>query len=196
MKEKEFNKINFLTNLEVKKLRKKDFSLAMNILDNELGRERERDSDFLKKKFNQFSEYFIGVYLEGEIIGVVCGFPREDYLLVGEIAVDCRFQRKGFGKRLVKEFENIGFKKHNKINVGSFDDSIEFYKSLNYIPFLLIQFNKGDYHKTDFSDFKVLNVKDYGVELEIKKCSLDELEKLRKKYPKAKLQYLFSKTKE
>lgn len=189
----EFDKMNFLTELDTKKLPKKDFSLAMNILDNELGKERVRNSNFLKEKFKEFSDYFIGIYLDKELVGVVCGFPREDYLLISEIAVDCRFQKRKFGEKLVKEFEKIGFKKFNKIHVGALDNSIGFYKSLNYKPFLLVQFKKGVYYKKDFSDFEVLNIRDYGFELKVKDCSLSNLNRLRKKYPLANLQYIFVK---
>jgi len=191
----EFGKMEFLTNLELKELPLEDFPLAMNILDNEIGKKRVRNSDFLKKKFRENSEYFIGIYLDDELVGVVCGFPREDYLLMSEIAIDCRFQRRKFGERLVQEFEKIGLKKYNKINAGALDRAIEFYKSLNYKPFLLIQFKKGTYHKDDFSDFEILAIRDYGIELKIKDCSLNELDRLRKIYPKASLQYIFTKTK-
>jgi len=191
----EFEKLNLLTDLVVKKLSLKDFSLAMDILDNELGKERERDSKFLMKKFQENPDLFIGIYLGGELVGVVCGFPREDYLLMSEIAVDCRFQRRKFGEKLVKEFEKIGFEKYNKINVGALNGAIEFYKSLNYKPFLLVQFEKGVYGEKDFSDFNIISVKDYGIELELKDYTLEKLNELRKVYPKANLQYIFTKKK-
>jgi hypothetical protein len=192
---KEFEKMNFLTTLRINPLPEKDFSLAMQILDHELGKNRVRNTDFLKRKFKEFPEYFIGLYLENELVGVICGFPRENYLLMSEIAIGCRFQGRNFGKKLVKEFENIGFKKHNKINAGAQDKAIEFYKSLNYKPFLLIQFKKGNYAKEDFSEFKILNIKDHGIEVETKNCNLKELTRLRKKYPKATFQYIFTKEK-
>ena len=191
----EFDKMNLLTNIEIKKLPLEDFYLAMNILDNEIGKDRVRNFDFLKKKFLEFSNYFIGIYLGKEIVGIVCGFPREDYLLMSELAVDCRFQRRKFGRGLVKEFDKIGFKKFNKINAGASDTAIEFYKSLGYKPFLLVQFEKGIYNKKDFSNFEILNIKEYGFELKIKECNINELNKLRKNYPKANLQYIFVKKK-
>lgn len=188
----EFEKMALLTELRLKQLPKEDLHLAINILDNELGKDRVRNYNFLKEKFTKYNKYFIGLYLNSELIGVICGFPRKDYLLMSEIAVDCRFQGREFGKRLVQEFEKKAFKKYNKIHVGSSDDAIEFYKSLNYTPFLLIQFRKNVYTKDDFSDFKILKIKDNYVELEIKKSNLTELKKLRKIYPKANLQYIFT----
>jgi len=189
----EFDKMDFLTNFELKKLSPKDFSRAINILDNELGKKRVRSFDFLKEKFKKFSDYFIGAYIGNDLIGVVCGFPREDYLLMSEIAVDYRFQKRKIGERLVREFEKIGFKKYNKINAGALDRAIEFYKSLNYKPFLLVQFKKGVYNKKDFSDFEILTVRDYGFEIKVKNYNLKELNKLKKVYPKANLQYIFTK---
>jgi GNAT superfamily N-acetyltransferase len=184
-----------VNSLKLKKISQKDFLSAMKILDNELGKNRVRSSKFLEIKFKENPNYFIGIYLENELVGVVCGFPREDYLLMSEIAVDCRFQGRGFGKKLVKEFEKQVFKKYSKINVGALDEAIEFYKKLNYKPFLIVQFEKGVYDEKDFSDFEILAVHDYGVELKTDKCDLNELKKLRKIYQKANLQYIFSKRK-
>ncbi len=181
--------------IKLKKLPQKDFNLAMKILDNELGKKRVRNSNFLKEKFKEYPQYFIGIYLGEELAGVICGFPREDYLLISEIAVDCRFQNRSFGRKLFQEFERVGFKKYKKIHVGSLDKSIEFYKSLNYQPFLLVQFKKGAYNKNDFLNFKILKIRDYGLELEVKNCNLNELNRLKKMYPKANLQYIFTKKK-
>ncbi|MBU4069400.1 MAG: GNAT family N-acetyltransferase [Nanoarchaeota archaeon] len=191
----EFEKMNFLDDLKINQLPKEDFYLAMSILDNELGKNRTRDSNFLKEKFKENTEFFIGIYLGEELIGVVCGFPREDYLLMSEIAIDSKFQRRKFGEKLVEEFEKVAFKKYNKIHVGALDNAIEFYKSLNYKPFLLVQFANGVYNKNDFSNFEVLRIRDYGIELNPSNCNLIELKRLSKLYPKAKLQYIFTKNK-
>jgi GNAT superfamily N-acetyltransferase len=187
--------MNFLTDLKIKTLSSQDFPSAMEILDNELGKNRVRSYDFLERKFKENSNYFIGIYIDNTLVGVIFGFPREDYLLMSEIAIDSRFQGRGFGEKLVKEFEKKGFEKYNKINAGALDDAIEFYKKIKYKPFLLVQFEKGTYTKEDFSEFKINSIKEYGIELDITKCNLIELNKLRKKYPKASLQYIFTKSK-
>ncbi|MBU2576147.1 MAG: GNAT family N-acetyltransferase [Nanoarchaeota archaeon] len=191
----EFKKVGFLTSLEIRNIPFRDFYLAMKILDEELGAKRVRDSEFLKEKFKEFPEFFIGIYLDNELIGVICGFPRDGYLLISEIAVDCRFQRRKFGEMLMGKFEEIGFEKYDKINVGALDSSIEFYKSLDYKPFLLIQFEKEVYGREDFSDFEILRFCQRSVEIGIKDCSLRELNRLRKIYSKASLQYIFTKGK-
>jgi len=182
-----------MTQFETKQLPEEDFNKAMNVLDNELGKDRVRSKKFLKDKYVEFKEYFIGLYSDNELIGVVCGFPREDYLLMSELAIDFRFQGKGLSKLLVKEFEKIGFKKHVKINVGALDNAINFYGNLCYFPFLLIQFTNKEYSENDFSDFKILSIKDGGIELKVDSFSLNELMGLRKKFPKGNLQYIFSK---
>jgi ribosomal protein S18 acetylase RimI-like enzyme len=184
-----------LTTLKVKQLPENYFDDAMNILDEELGKDRVRDSKFLKEKFNKFPEFFIGVFLDKELVGIICGFPREDYLLISEIAIDSKFHNSGFGKKLIKEFEKVGFKEYNKINVGARDQSIRFYKSLGYIPFLLIQYNKDDYTQDNFSNLKIINKKDYGLEVKVEEYNLTELNKIRKQFPKANFQYIFSKVK-
>ncbi|MAG10979.1 hypothetical protein CMI44_01565 [Candidatus Pacearchaeota archaeon] len=189
----EFETLKYLAQLETKQLSREDFDKAMNILDNELGKKGVRDKNLLAEIYEEHSKYFIGLYLENELIGVICGFPREDYLLMSELAIDFRFQKRGFGKLITKKFEEIGFAKYNKIQVGAGDDAIHFYKSMNYSPFLLVQFDKGTYSKEDFSEFEIKSIRDWGIELEVEICSVKEINESRKKYPKAYLQYIFIK---
>ncbi len=47
----DFKKMNWLSDLSIKQIDKKDFNEAMKILDTELGMERVRDANFLKNKF-------------------------------------------------------------------------------------------------------------------------------------------------
>ena len=189
----DFEKINLLSELKIRLLGERDFERAMNILDNELGKERVRDSAFLYKKFKKFPQFFIGIFLGKELVGVICGFPREDYLLISEIAVDLRFHGRGFGKRLVKTFEEEAKTKYNKINAGAQDKAIGFYESLGYKPFLLIQFKKKDYPMNEFEDLKIIKSCPGVIEAEVKSYGIKMLEKLRKKYPKANFQYIFTK---
>lgn len=189
---KDFKNLKLLANLEIRAVRKDEFSSAMKLLDREL-KIRVRDNKLLFEKFNKFGELFIGVFLDNEIIGLVCGFPREDYVLMSEIAVDERFQKRGFGKKLVKAFEKMALKFGNKINVGAMDNIIDFYKSLNYSPFLLIQFNDKDHSLKDFSDFKIIRSDSGFIEVETEICDINYIKRLRRKYPKAHFQYIFTK---
>jgi len=185
----DLNKMKLLSKFEIRDIRPREFDKAMKILESEFGKNRVRDNDFLKEKFCEFPQFFIGAFIDEEIIGVVCGFPREDYLLLSELAVDRRFQKRGFGKQLVKEFERVASK---KINVGAEDSAIGFYKSLNYKPFLLIQFEKGKYSEEDFSGFKVLRQGNGFLEADADEVSLEKIEDLKKRFSNAYFQYIFT----
>jgi len=185
--------MKLFSKLKIKQLKEKDFSNAMKILDNELGKKRVRDRNFLHHKFKEFPEFFIGIFLNKELVGVVCGFPRENYLLISMIAVDSRFQRRGFGKRLVEKFEQVAKNKYSKINVGAQDKAINFYYALNYEPFSLIQFKKQDYSLKDFKDSEIIKFTPNTIEVEVKKPDINKIKQLRKKFPKAYFQYIFTK---
>jgi len=188
----DFEKLKMISNLEIRQIRKNEFQKAMAILSNEL-KVRVRNDNFLSQKLEEFPQFFIGVFLDNELIGIICGFPREDYLLISELAIDSKFQRRGFGKRLVEYFENIAKKDYKKINVGAQDKTIEFYKSLEYNPFLFIQYKKGDYSLGNFSNFKIINHNSESIKVQIEECDQEHIKKLRKKYPKANFQYIFYK---
>ncbi len=193
----DFTKLKFLCNLEICQIKKDEFLEAMGILDKGLSK-RVRDNKFLSEKFEKFPEFFIGIFLDNEVVGVICGFPREDYLLISEIAVDSRFQGRGFGTKLIKCFEEVASHNYKKINVGAQDDSIGFYNSLGYKPFLLIQYKKGDYSVNEFiKNFKIKKKRTGNnyvmLDIEIDKPDLNLLRRYKKKYPKAYFQYIFSK---
>jgi GNAT superfamily N-acetyltransferase len=179
----------------LRKLSKSEFKSATQLLDSEL-KKRVRSNQFLFDKFKKFPQFFIGIFLEKQLIGVICGFPREDYLLISELAIDPRFQKRGFASKLVKAFEAAAKTKYHKINVGALNEAIGFYSSLNYKPFLLAQYNKKDYSVKDFN-FKILQKGKAGNMdwIAIKKDVPDVkyLEKMSKRYPKAYFQYIFTK---
>lgn len=184
-------------NPKISSIKRTEFSQAIKILDNELGKKRVRNEAFLLKRFKEFPEFFIGLFLDKELIGIICGFPREDYLLMSELAIDRRFQKRGFGKLLVKEFDKIAKEKnYSQIKVGAMDNAINFYNSLkDYKPFLLIQYNPEKYVPSEFN-LPIIRTGNHGedfVELEVKNPSILELENLRKKFPKAHFQYIFIK---
>lgn len=190
----DFEKMNLLSKIKVQTLKKEDFEWAMKILDNEISKERVRQNLFLYKKFKQFPNFFIGIFLDKKIGGIICGFPREDYLLMSEIAVDSKFRKRGFGRRLVKAFEEVAKEKYSQIKVGAEDKATGFYSSLEYKPFLLVQFEKDAYSLSDFKNFKIIKSSQGRIEMEIKNCEINTIEKLRKEYPKANFQYIFKKS--
>jgi len=183
--------------LEIRQIKPNEFNDAIKILDKELGNRRVRSRSYLSKKFKEYPKFFIGIFFDKGIVGVIGGFPREDYLLMSELAIDSKFQKKGFGKKLVKKFEEIAKKRYNQIRVGSEDKVLGFYSALKYKPFLLIQFKSKDYSYDDFNNFKIIrkyNFKGYlTIEAKIIRYNLELLNKMRKKYPKAYFQYIFIK---
>ena len=88
----DFEKLKMISNLEIRQIRKNEFQKAMEIRINEL-KEGFRNNSFLLQKFKEFPQFFIGVFLDNELIGIICGFPRDDYLLISELAIDSKFQR-------------------------------------------------------------------------------------------------------
>jgi len=191
----DFEKMRLLSNLEIKTLSKKDFKEGLKILDKELGKNRVRNEKFLLEKFKKYHQFFAGIFLDNELIGVIFGFPREDYFLISEIAVDGRFRRRGFGKKLVQFFEETVRKEgYSKINVGSEDDSIGFYLSLKYKPFLLIQFEDHGSLEKRLRDLKIINSSKGIIEANVEKADIRKIKELRKKFPNANFQYIFTKT--
>ncbi len=116
---------------------------------------------------------------------------------MSELAIDSKFQKRGFGKRLVEKFERVAKEKYNRINVGAEDKAINFYSNIGYKPFLLIQFKSKDYSNNDFNNFAIIRKYDFGgyltIESKVIRYNLEILNKLRKKYPKAYFQYIFTK---
>ena len=193
----DLNKLNMLAILNIRPLDKKNFQEAIKVLDKELGINRVRDVFFLERKFKEFPIFFRGIFLGEDLAGVIFGFPREDYLLISEIAIKSKFQKRGFGENLVKDFEKCAKKEgYHKINVGSEDKVLNFYSKLGYEPFLLIQFEKEKYNVKDFS-MKVIREGNFGgkyfIEVKVKDFSKFILDLLRKMFPLAHFQYIFTK---
>lgn len=184
-------------NLKIRKIQKEEYKKALRILENGLGKKRVKSNKILPKKFERFSKFFIGAFLNKKIVGFICGYPRKDYLQISMLAIDSKFRGKGLGKKLVKEFEKTAKDKYKKINVGAEDKVLGFYSALGYKPFLLIQFKPKDNFSRDFSQFKIIKKYNFNgyltIEAKIIRYDLKGLDKLRKKYPKAYFQYIFTK---
>jgi len=106
---------------------------------------KSRGFELLLHKLKEYPDFFIGLYLDKELIGVVQGFPREDYLLMSEIAIEKKFRSRDFGELLAAEFERRARKKgFKKIKAGAQDKAIDFYKRIKYKPSVLVQIKKRD----------------------------------------------------
>ncbi len=136
----DFKKLGLLANLEIKQIsnQKELFDLLDKFL-----KDRTRTNKFLAEKLKKYPKFFLGLYLNKELIGAICGFYREDYIVISELVIDSKFRRKGFATLLVKEFEKNSDK---NINVGALDKSINFYKSLGYKSHLFVQKDKEHFY--------------------------------------------------
>jgi GNAT superfamily N-acetyltransferase len=192
----DLNRLKMISSLEIKLIKLKDFDRVMEIFNIEFNN-MVRTRKFLISKFKKFPEFFIGLFIDNYLQGIICGFPREDYLLISEIAIRTPLKGRGFGKKLVQEFENNAKSKYRKINVGAEDEVIGFYENLGYSPFLLIQSKPGICKETDFKNLEIIRKYRAGgqecFEFKIKKVDLSKLNILRKIYPKVNFQYIFTK---
>ena len=193
----DFEKLNMFSNLCIRVINKNEFNIAWDILNEGLGKNRVRGRSFLKKKFMEFPLFFRGIFLDDELVGVIFGFPREDYLLISELVIKTKFQERKFGEKLVNDFEFLAKSKgYSKIKVGAMDDVLGFYSKLGYFPFLLIQFKEGIYSSKDFL-LEIIKEgildKEHFIEAKVNSFSKHTLDFLRKKFPLAHFQYIFTK---
>jgi GNAT superfamily N-acetyltransferase len=173
--------------VHIKPLNSNNYHSIYNFLQNNL--HLSRTEDFLKEKLQEYPQYFKGLYLDDELIGVIQGFPRDDYILISEIAVDRRFRRKGYGTLLIKAFETEV--QHKEIKVGAQDEAIQFYLSLGYKPSIYVQLKKDSWPPKNFivkQEFEDI----VGYEIAVDKIDLDLLEDWKSKAISA--QYLFTKS--
>lgn len=184
-------------NYKLRVIKKNELNQAIKLLNKNLYR---RNRAFLRKKFKANSKLFIGLFINDKIEGFICGFPRAGYLLLSQLALNKKFRKKGFGKKLVRFFEKNAGKKYKTIKVGAEDNALGFYYSLGYKPFLLIQYKKP-YSVNDFRDMKIIfkgiwcKYSTLHVKTERKNVKRRTLKKLRKKYPNVYFQYIFEKKK-
>lgn len=198
----DLNKLKMLTILEIKSLPSERFNEADNLLKKELFHEpRPRSYEFLKEKFQAYPQYFIGAFLDNELVGIIQGFPREDYLLLSELAIITRMRRRKIGSKLVKEFEKVAKSEgHSKIKLGGADHAGDFYISLGYRPSLFIQI-KEDNFSSDVEEVlrseKIIKKENKEgiimIEIETRDANIDKLNIIKKKIKVLSVQYLFTK---
>lgn len=203
---KELSKLKLLSELKFKKLEYKKYEEVWNFLEKYLFlesnmKDRPRSYDFLLDKLKENQDFFIGLFMDNELIGVIQGFPREDYFLMSEIAVSKKFRSRGFGALLVNEFEKRAKqKKFKKIKAGAQNNAVNFYKKLGYIPSILIQINKKDKIK-DFEKlikkYKIMSLKEIDdniiIEIGYQKLDISFLDELKKEFNAFSTQYIFTK---
>lgn len=166
----DLEKLGLLVDLEIKQI---DSSKELFKLFDKFLKDRTRTNNFIEKMLKKYPKFFLGVYLNNELIGAICGFYREDYIVISELAIDSKFRQRGFATLLVKEFEKNADK---EIRVGSMDESVDFYKNLGYESYLFVQ--------KDNEHFDVKHEPD-----------IEKITKWRKLCPSLCFQYIFKKNK-
>ncbi|MBI4450738.1 GNAT family N-acetyltransferase, partial [Candidatus Woesearchaeota archaeon] len=154
---------------------------------------------FLRQKLMENPGLFIALTLDGEIIGVVQGFPRDDYLLLSEMAVDARFRGRGFGRRLLREFETVArLKGFTKIKLGAVDDAAKFYLAQGYTPSIFVQVEEAREHAAVqlLGKDRVVAISHSnglsGIELRTSKCDVTLLREIEQLVKPVSCQFLFT----
>lgn len=158
---------------------------------------------FLLSQLKKHNSFFLGAYIGKTVVGIIQGFPRDDYLLLSELAVAKKFRGRHFGGLLVQAFEKQAVKEgFKRIKLGAQKEAIDFYKKQGYIPSILVQIRKKNSKiriKQLFKKYKPISVKESKgvmlIELEClrKNTPLDLLDKLKKEFNAFSTQYLFTK---
>jgi ribosomal protein S18 acetylase RimI-like enzyme len=203
---KDLKKVKFLSPLTIRRIKKKEFKSAELLLQKDLFKNKRPSVLSPRRLYNSFKKYpyfFIGVFLGGEIVGVIGGGGRKNTgeAVISVLCVNSKFRGRGLGKRLVEGFEKQAMKRgYNVVKLGSNDESIGFYKSLRYKPSILIQIKKSKFNqkiRNKIKRFKVIlvnQVNNYkGVEIKCGKLDLNFLKKLKHDLKADAVQYLFTK---
>lgn len=200
---KDFVSMKLLSEISFKQISSNNFKVADEFMEKHLYKgKRVRPYEFLLEKLKENPSLFIALYLDKEIIGVVQGFPRDNYLLVSEIAVDIRFHGRKFGSKLLQEFEKNATKMgHKTIKLGARDDATNFYLSNGYSPSLFIQvpinqeetmIKKLNQEKEDIKNVSHVNNL-AGIEIAVKNCNQQLLSRVNKEFKPTSAQFLFTK---
>ncbi len=192
-------------NIVVRKIRKEELKTTYDFLNRKLLKNNTYSILTAKRVHNMFKKYpyfFIDVFLDNKIIGVIGGKRKNaGEATISFLCIDSKFKGKGFGKRLVKEFEKQAIKrKYKAIKLGSLNESVGFYNSLGYKPSILIQIKKKKFNnkiKEKLKKFQIIfinQVNNYkGIEVKCDKTDLSLLKKLKNDFKTKAVQYLFTK---
>jgi len=200
---KDFHSMHMLSTITIKSILPDEFPQADVFMEKHLYHgKRPRTYEFLLEKCRENPTLFLALYIDKELAGVVQGFPRDDYVLMSELAVDIRFQKRSLGTQLARAFEKNAKKLHyKKIKLGAEDKAISFYTSLGYNPSLFMQVpeEKKDEvistlkeDKQEILDVRIVNHL-AGIELAVDSIDQTKLDYLKKKFTPVSAQFLFTK---
>jgi len=101
---------------------------------------RYRPFSYIRKHFLKNPELFVGAYQNRKIIGIVFGYVKKGNVLLGEMAIDEKYRRRGVGSKLLNFFESQVIKiGKTKIINGARENAQNFYFNRGYKPVLFLQ---------------------------------------------------------
>jgi len=100
------------------------------------------NTDKIKSREAEFPKAYLTLTIDGEVVGVAFGWPRrlddpaDSSLCLQGLAVKEEYQRRGYGTRLLAEFEKAaGAYRCSSVSVGSAGGYVEdFYRKAGYSP--------------------------------------------------------------
>lgn len=200
---KDFHSMKMLSQIIIKPISQKEFQQADTFMEKHLYHgKRPRTYEFLLEKLKENSTFFLALYIDKELAGVIQGFPREDYLLMSELAIDVRFRKRSLGAQLVKAFEKNAKKlNYKKIKLGAEDEAVPFYVSLGYKPSLFMQVPEEKQNEVinifKKDKQKILSISTVnhlaGIELAVDSVDQKKLAYLKDKFNPVSAQFLFTK---
>ncbi len=102
----------------------------------------DSEPESLKKYAKEFPQAFLTLLMDNEVIGVAFGWfrsmevPEDDSFTLNGIAVRYDYQKKTYGKKLLRAFEEAALEYGaTEVSLGSADGYVEkFYIDCGYVP--------------------------------------------------------------
>ncbi len=181
----------------IRQISRKDLDKADKLQEDILNpkdKKRARSLNYIKRHFRKNPSLFAGCYDKDSLVGVVFGYVKRDYVLLGEMAVLKEYRNKKIGKKLLKFFERQTRKTgKKKIILGARNNAEKFFLKNGYKPLLFVQV-KGKIKNKDYKIIKKSVKKGItGLIIQIKKYDKKLKEIAKKDFNAIDAIYLFEK---
>lgn len=91
-----------------------------------------RSYGYEKKKWSKRPSLVIACYDKQKLIGICTGFKRKGFIILGSIAVEGKYQRKGIGSKMLRFFEKEARKLGERtLSVASAEGYVERFYLMN-----------------------------------------------------------------
>lgn len=129
--------------IHIREAKPEDFDRLEEILiENDMLSYPEIDGrDAMQRIYERMRKYFLVAETQKEVVGIIRGVYDGSRAMIHQIAVDPEYQRKGVGKRLIKELaERFREDKASTISVTVTEKSINYFRHLGFfnIPITLM----------------------------------------------------------